>query len=138
MSKVERSFVKPVEKPHPPDFYKGLDYFNRQFYYECHDVWEEIWGEAKGREKMFYQALIMVAVSLYHFKNENLEGALSCYRKALNESQKLPDCFLGVNIRELMAKLGDFYFGMAAGQTELTADLLARPRPRIELDENLG
>jgi predicted metal-dependent hydrolase len=127
-----------TKKSHPPEFYKGLDYFNRQFYYECHDVWEEIWGEAKGKEKVFYQALIMAAVSLYHFGNENLEGALSCYRKALNESRKLPDQFLGLNIGELMAKLGDFYSGMAAGQTALTADLLARPRPRIDLDDRLA
>ena len=124
------------EKHHPPEFYRGLDYFNRHFYYECHDVWEEIWSEAKGQEKVFYQALIMVAVSLYHFGNDNLEGALSCYQKALNEFRKLPDCFLGVHIGELVTQLGDLYSGMAAGQTELTAEILARPRPKIELDES--
>src|SRR5262245_28111657 len=130
--------MNPAENLHPPDFYRGLDYFNRQFYYECHDVWEEIWREAKGKEKVFYQALIMAAVSLYHFGNENLEGALSCYQKALSEFRKLPDQFLGLNIGELVAKLGDFYSGMAPGQTELTADLLSRPRPRIDLDDRLA
>jgi len=130
--------VSVTDKLHPPDFYKGLDYFNREFYYECHDVWEEVWGEAKGREKIFYQALIMVAVSLYHFGNENLEGALSCYRKALSEFGKLPDWFLGLNIRELKTKLDHFYGGMIAGETELTADLLGKCRPRIQLDETNG
>lgn len=128
--------MKAPEKPHPTDFYRGLEYFNREFYYECHDVWEEVWGEAKGREKVFYQALIMAAVSLYHFGNENLAGALSCYQKALNEFRKLPDCFLGLNIRELVSKLGNFYAGITTGKTELTADLLGRPKPRIQLDES--
>ena len=125
-----------TEKPHPPDFYKGLDYFNREYYFECHDVWEEVWGESKGKQKIFYQALIMVAVSLYHFGNENLAGAISCYQKALNEFRKLPDRFLGLNIRELVAKLDDFYAGMSADQTMLTEGVLGKPRPRIQLDEN--
>ena len=43
-------------KLHPDDFYRGLDLFNRRFYYECHDLWEEVWAEAKGKEKLFYQA----------------------------------------------------------------------------------
>jgi len=119
----------------PPEFYKGVDYFNREFYYECHDVWEEIWGEAKGKEKVFYQALIMVAVSLYHFGNENLAGALSCYQKALNEFQKLPEYFSGLNIQELVRQLNEFYAGMSLGETELTSELLCRPRLKIHLTE---
>ncbi len=122
------------ESLHPEEFYKGLDYFNRGFYYECHDVWEEIWGETKGKQKVFYQALIMVAVSLYHFGNENREGALSCYQKALAEFQKLPGHFLGLNIQELTSKLDDFYLGVK-GATELTREQLNRPRPTIEFDE---
>ena len=93
-------------------------------------------GESKGKEKVFYQALIMVAVSLYHFGNENLAGALSCYQKALNEFRKLPDRFLGLNIRELVLKLDDFYAGMLAGETKLTEEVLGKPRPRIQLEQN--
>jgi len=135
LNKIEVTALKTPEKPHPPDFYRGLDYFNREFYYECHDLWEEVWAEAKGKEKVFYQALIMVAVSLYHFGNENLAGALSCYQKALNEFQKLPDRFLGLDIRELVLKLGEFFGGMSDSKTELTENLLSKPRPRIQLDE---
>ena len=71
----------------------------------------------------------MMAVSLYHFGNENLAGALSCYQKALNEFRKLPDRFLGLNIRELVVKLDDFYAGMSAGQTTITEEILSKPRP---------
>jgi predicted metal-dependent hydrolase len=119
----------------PPEFYKGVDYFNREFYYECHDVWEELWGEAKGQQKVFYQALIMVAVSLYHFGNENLAGALSCYHKALNEFRKLPEHLSGLNILELVRQLNEFYAGMSVGETELTSELLSKPRLKIHLNE---
>jgi uncharacterized protein len=126
--------VNSSEKPHSAEFYKGLAYFNRGFYYECHDLWEEIWGEAKGKQKVFYQALIMVAVSLYHFGNENPGGALSCHSKALTEFKKLPGCFLGLNIHELISKLDEFYAGIRV-ETELTKEQLSKPRPRIQLEE---
>jgi len=125
---------KMKEDPHPPEFYKGLELFNREYYYECHDVLEEIWGDAKGKNKIFYQALIMSAVSLYHFGNENLVGALSCYRKALHEFNRLPDHFLRLDIRTFVESLSEFYRGLSGGEMELSDELLQRSRPRIVLE----
>lgn len=127
--------MTPSEKPHPPEFYTGLELFNRGFYFECHDVWEEIWGDAKGKNKIFYQALIMSAVSLYHFGNENLEGALSCLQKAERQFSQLPEAFLGLHVTRFVQQMKQFFEGMALGQTELTEDLLAKPRPRIVMEE---
>jgi len=128
--------MAPPEKSHPPEFYTGLALFNRGFYFECHDVWEEIWGDAKGKNKIFYQALIMSAVSLYHFGNENLEGALSCLQKAEKQFSQLPEPFLGLSITRFVQQMKRFFEGMALGQTELTDELLAKPRPKIVMEEN--
>ena len=89
------------ERQHSLEFYRGLDLFKREFCYECHEVWEEIWMEAKGEKKIFYQALIMAAVSLYHFGNENLKGALSCHQKAVTKFQQLPGYYLSIDLDAL-------------------------------------
>lgn len=123
--------------PHPPEFYKGLELFNREFYFECHDIWEEIWGDAKGKNKIFYQALIMSAVSLYHFGNENLVGALSCYQKALHQFNLLPDQFLHLDISAFVNSLSEFYRGMSDNETILTKELLRKPRPRLVLENQI-
>ena len=128
--------MTPPEKPHPPEFYIGLDLFNRGFYFECHDVWEEICGDAKGKNKIFYQALIMSAVSLYHFGNENLEGALSCLQKAERQFSQLPEAFLGLNVTRFVGQMKQFFDGISVAHTELTAELLAKPRPSIALEES--
>ena len=125
------------DDPHPPEFYKGLELFNREFYFECHDVWEEIWGDAKGKNKIFYQALIMSAVSLYHYGNENLAGALSCYQKALNQFTQLPEHFLRLDIRTFVEHLSEFYRGMSIAETALTEEILRKPRPKIILEEEI-
>ena len=121
-------------KPHPADFYRGLELFNRRFYYECHDLWEEVWAEAKGKEKLFYQALIMSAVSLYHYGNENLEGALSCHRKARERFRQLPDRFLCLDVSQLVAEMEAFYSGLSVEHTRWTRELRDRPRPVIQLE----
>jgi len=126
--------VDSENKPHPDDFYRGLELFNRRFYYECHDLWEEVWAEAKGKEKLFYQALIMSAVSLYHYGNENLEGALSCHRKARERFRQLPDRFLCLNISQFVAEMETFYRGLSVEHTRWTRELRDRPRPVIRLE----
>ena len=125
------------EDSHPAEFYKGLELFNREFFYECHDVWEEIWGEAKGKNKIFYQALILSAVSLYHFGNENLEGALSCYRKGLKQFDQLPEHFLRLDVRKFVESLSEFYQGISSGEMGLTDEMLKKTRPRIVLEDDI-
>jgi len=119
---------------YPENFYRGIDFFNRQFYYECHDIWEELWGNAKGEEKIFYQALIMAAVSLYHFGNDNLKGALSCHQKSVERFSQLPDQFLQFNVSKFVKQMKDFYFGISVEQTHWTQDLRNRHRPTIKLE----
>jgi predicted metal-dependent hydrolase len=40
--------------------------FNRKLYFECHDLLEEAWSEARGEDRDLLQALIHVSVGLYH------------------------------------------------------------------------
>ncbi len=39
----------------------GVDLFNRAFYWEAHEVWEERWHDATGYERALLQTLIQLA-----------------------------------------------------------------------------
>ena len=54
---------------------QGIDLFNNQKFFACHEVLEEAWLEASGGEKTFLQGLIQIAVALHHLGNENRLGA---------------------------------------------------------------
>lgn len=56
---------------------KAADLFNRKLYFECHDLLEDAWAGARGRERDFLQALIHIAVGMYHVAAENQKGAVS-------------------------------------------------------------
>jgi predicted metal-dependent hydrolase len=59
-----------------PRYLQGIDHFNRQEFFEAHDIWEELWREMKGDDsRVFYQGLIQAAVALHHYRNGNFDGA---------------------------------------------------------------
>ncbi|MDQ0337370.1 putative metal-dependent hydrolase [Caldalkalibacillus uzonensis] len=77
-----------------------LYYFNiKRDYYECHDVLEELWLEEGCYS--FYQGLIQVAVGLYHFRWDNVEGAKLLFEGGLSKLESYPDYHYGINVKKL-------------------------------------
>jgi uncharacterized protein len=56
---------------------QALSLWNRQAYFECHEVLEEQAWKAcpEGDERLFYHGLIQVAVGLVHWQRGNAWGA---------------------------------------------------------------
>ena len=83
------------------EFRRGIELFNQQKFFECHEVLEEIWTPARGPERLFLQALIHFAVGLYHHQRGNRPGAERQLRKGLKKiSGYLPD-YWGVETEKL-------------------------------------
>jgi predicted metal-dependent hydrolase len=73
------------------EFRRGIQLFNDEQFFECHEVLEEIWREAREPERTFLQALIHLAVSFYHYQNGNNVGAERQISKSLRKlSASLP------------------------------------------------
>lgn len=61
----------------PPDeFWQGVEQFNQQEFYACHDTLEALWMEALEPQKQFYQGVLQIAVACYHLGNLNWRGAV--------------------------------------------------------------
>lgn len=56
-------------------FTHGVQLFNEQEYFECHEVLEKLWNLQNGPDKQFTQGLIQIAVGLYHLGRQNQVGA---------------------------------------------------------------
>ena len=78
-------------------FERGIEEFNRQFFFEAHDTWEELWRETTGSHRVFYQGLIQSAVGFYHLGNENYKGACSQFAKALAKIEQYLPAFHGID-----------------------------------------
>ena len=65
---------------------RGLEHFRAGDYFAAHDDWEEVWQGLRGRQRLFWQAMIQLVVGMYHYTNRNLRG---CRMRA--KSQKGED-----------------------------------------------
>ena len=74
-----------MDPSHRPRFLSGIELFNREQFYECHDVLEEIWLEEVGEERLFLQGMIQVAVAFYHYQNGKRGAARSMLKLALEK-----------------------------------------------------
>ena len=84
-------------------FYRGLEEFNSQRFFEAHEVLEDLWHEYRDTDRVFIQGLIQIAAAFYHLQSENLKGAISQFTKG---NEKLTH-FLPTYKEVLVAKLLD-------------------------------
>lgn len=64
-------------------FNQGIIAFNNRQFYDAHEYWEELWLNYKLDDAKLIQGLIQLAVSYFHFFNNNLNGARSMMKKCL-------------------------------------------------------
>ena len=66
-------------------FQRGIELFNSEEFFECHEVLEELWTFSQQPDRWFLQALIHFAVGFYHAGRNNRNGAMRQLRKGLRK-----------------------------------------------------
>src|ERR1700675_896631 len=82
---VSRKSPKVKAAPAKDLFDHGLELFNRQAFFECHEVLEELWKPTRGPRRLFLQSIIHLAVAFYHHQQRNPAGADRQLRKGLKK-----------------------------------------------------
>ena len=95
---------------------KGIEEFNRGFFFECHDSLEEVWAGLRGPARDFFQGLIQISVGLYHLSNANRGGAVTLLRRGLGRLERYPDVYGGVNLGTLRPEVARWLDRIEAGE----------------------
>ena len=74
-------------------YYAGyFDCFNRQLFYEAHEVLEHLWLKDKyGPNGAFYKGLIQLAGAFVHLQKKRPHPAAALFKLALANLEKYPD-----------------------------------------------
>ena len=91
-----------MEPKDDPRFRKGIDEFNQQLFFECHETLEEIWLEDHGEDRKFYQGLIQVAAGYFKLQQGVPAGALKLWRTGIEKLEPYGPIFLGVDVDGLI------------------------------------
>ncbi len=86
----------------PDEFWTGVDQFNQQQYYACHDTLEALWIEADQADKGFYQGILQVAVALYHLSNENWRGSVILMGEGIHRLQSYLPSYAEIDVERFV------------------------------------
>jgi predicted metal-dependent hydrolase len=106
---------------HERDLDRGLDLFNRAYFFDAHEVLEDVW-RAQPRAsatKRHLQGLVQLAVAFHHESRGNLRGARSVLDRALRNLNGAETSFPALDLGQLRTDLVDWQKHLAG----------AAPRP---------
>jgi predicted metal-dependent hydrolase len=86
------AMIEGLHRPGVDPHYLGyFECFNRQLYYEAHDVLEELWlPQRKLPNDLFYKGLIQFAGAFVHLQKNRLGPAAALFRLAESNLSKYP------------------------------------------------
>jgi hypothetical protein len=94
--------MTPVELPE--EFWQGVEQFNQQEFYACHDTLEALWIEAMEPEKRFYQGILQIAVACHHLFNLNWRGAVILLGEGIGRLRSYQPDYEGIDVTELVTQ----------------------------------
>lgn len=98
-------------------FQEGIELFNAEEFFDCHEVLEEVWTHSQQPDRWFLQALIHFAVGFYHHGRGNRNGARRQLRKGLRKIQPYLPEWDGVRTGEIEREVRERLPVVEAGGT---------------------
>jgi predicted metal-dependent hydrolase len=108
----------------PEEFWQGVEQFNQQEFYACHDTLEALWIEAREPEKRFYQGILQIAVACYHLSNHNWRGAVILLGEGMGRLKDYQPSYESVDVTDLMAKSADLLLALQQYGPEKITDFV--------------
>ena len=85
----------------------GIRLFNERFFFEAHEVLEDVWRLERGGPRLFLQGLIQICAAYHHLQNENRAGAVTLLQRGADKMRRYPPRYLGIDAAELIAHLDE-------------------------------
>jgi predicted metal-dependent hydrolase len=109
--------------------------FNRQEFYEAHDVLEDLWlADKHGPNGNFYKGLIQLAGAFVHLQKNRLRPAAALFKLARTNLEKYPHRHEQLDLAAVLALIADWL--QRLGQNEFTVNpFTAATVPQLELQK---
>ncbi|HAA26353.1 MAG TPA: DUF309 domain-containing protein [Cyanobacteria bacterium UBA8553] len=109
----------------PPDeFWQGVEQFNQQEFYACHDTLEALWMEALEPQKQFYQGILQIAVGCYHLGNLNWRGAVVLLGEGNRRLNDYQPVYEGIDVTGLLMQSSQLLKALQHSGQEQVADFV--------------
>jgi predicted metal-dependent hydrolase len=107
--------------------------FNRQLYFEAHDVLEELWlANRTGPNYSFHKGLIQLAGAFVHLQKNRLRPAAALFKLAEANLKKYPVVNEKLDVARVLELIQTWLARLEAGQFE-SNPLLPGNEPKLSL-----
>ncbi len=106
------------------EFIQGVEQFNQQEFYACHDTLEALWMEASEPQKRFYQGVLQIAVACYHLGNHNWRGAVVLLGEGIARIKNYQPIYEEINVTDLVMESADLLTTLHEIGAENVADFV--------------
>ena len=83
-------------------FALGIEQFNQQNFYACHDTLEAVWLQCDPADKNFYQGILQIAVAHYHLSNHNWQGCVTLLGEGIRRLKAFRPVYQRINLESLL------------------------------------
>ncbi len=108
----------------PEEFWQGVDQFNQQEFYACHDTLEALWIEAVEPQKRFYQGILQISVACYHLGNLNWRGAVVLLGEGIARLSNYQPDYGEIDVTELLSQSVNLLQALQNVGSEQVADFV--------------
>ena len=110
-----------------------FDCFNRQLFYEAHDVLEDLWlADKYGPNGNFYKGLIQLAGAFVHLQKNRLRPSAALFKLARTNLEKYPSPHEKLNLAAVQQLMASWEFQLEKGEF-LVNPLTATHVPQLAL-----
>src|ERR1051325_1063216 len=99
--------------PPPEELLRGVEQFNRQEFYECHETLEALWLSEPGEVRSLYQGVLQVGVGFYHLLRGNQKGGMTLLDRGIRRLEPFVPACRGVQVAQLIDDVRRFRGSMA-------------------------
>jgi hypothetical protein len=98
-------------REHDAHYLGYFDCFNRQLFYEAHDVLEDLWlADKHGPNGNFYKGLIQLAGAFVHLQKNRLRPSAALFKLARTNLEKYPSPHEKLNLTAVQHVIAGWLF----------------------------
>jgi hypothetical protein len=86
----------------PSGLVQGIEEFNRQEYYECHETLEDLWMAEDRPIRQLYQGILQIGVAFYHLRALRYRPVVTLLDRGSGYLTRFAPTCMGVEIAKLL------------------------------------
>jgi len=87
---------------------RGVELFNKEDYFEAHEVWEDAWRQEQGERRRFLQGLIQVAAGFVKLQRRQPRGAKALLERGAENIRTHADDEFGLDLPPLLESVSQW------------------------------